>query len=235
MRLWALILWLLAAPAWALQPFDAEYRLLFNDELVARAFFRLQLQDGDRYVLEAYTVPDGKMAEQRREHEILEASEGSHRGGSPVPENYFYSVRDPEGTRLFEQVFDWAQDTLHLHSGEATEAVELEDGTQDRLSYLLQLARAVADGKDDLAFAVAEPERTQSMRFRQHAREPLTLPAGQVEAVGVDCYTTGDTPDRVIWIAPAWDHIPVLIERAVPDGRVRMELVLHDSGPLPAP
>ena len=231
-----LVLWLLlAAPAWALQSFDAEYRLLFNDEPVARAFFRLKVEDAGRYVFEAYTVPAGKVAAEHEQHEILEASEGQYRDDALIPDSYFYSVRDPEGTRWFEQVFDWPRDALFLHSGEETQAARLEPGTQDRLSYLLRLVQAVAGGEQALSFAVAEPEYTRQLRFRNHAREALSLPAGKVEALGVDCFTNGEIPDRVIWIAPAWDHIPVLIERAVPDGRVRMELVLRHGGPLPAP
>lgn len=228
----ALALQLLCGPAGALQTYDAEYQLLFNDELVARTLFRLNRDEGGHYTFEAYTIPDGKMATENAEHEILEGSEGTGRDGPVVPTSYFYSVREAAGTQLLEQVFDWNAAKLHIQSGEAAESTPLAADTQDRLSYLLRLVQAVAHGEDDLSFAVAEPERTLSMRFRRHARERLTVPAGTVDAIGVACFTDGDTPDRIIWIAPEWDHVPVLIERAAPDGRIRMELVQRHGGPL---
>ena len=229
-----LVLALLAsAPVHALQPFQAEYRLLFNDELVGRALFRLKLDDQGNYSFEAYTVPDGKQAADHNGHEVLEVSEGRLENAVPVPANYFYSVHDPAGTRLLEEVFDWQAKALRRRSDEASVSAALAPGTQDRLSYLLRLAQAVAQDDSEFEFALAEPEATAQLKFRRHGHERLKLPAGETEATGVACFTGEDTPDRVIWIAPAWDHIPVLIERALPEGRVRMELVQRQGGPLP--
>jgi hypothetical protein len=218
--------------AWLLLPslalsnpgFDAKYNLLLNDDLVGQAFFRARTQDGT-YSIEAFTVPFGRMAETAPEHEVLEISEGAWRADGPVPREYVFNLRDGQGDHLFEQIFDWEAGRLRLSYDREQEAAVLEAGTQDRLSYLLRLAEAVRNDRIDLAFAVAEPEATVPMRFRAGQRETLKLPAGTVEAVGVDCFIAGDTPDRTIWIVPEWDYVPALIERASSEGRVRMELI----------
>jgi hypothetical protein len=216
--------WLLPALAVSAPGYDAKYNLLLNDDLVGQAFFRARSKNG-AYSIEAFTVPFGKMAETAPDHEVLEISEGTWLADGPVPREYVFNLRDGRGDHLFEQIFDWQAGRLRLSYDREQEAAVLEAGTQDRLSYLLRLAEAVRNDRTDLAFAVAEPEATVLMRFRAGQRETLKLPAGTAEAVGVDCFTTGDTPDRVIWIVPEWDYVPALIERASSEGRVRMELV----------
>jgi hypothetical protein len=214
----------LPVPASAAAGYDARYRLLLDGDPVGQVVFRVRVAE-DSYSVEAFTVPDGEMARSAPQHEVLEISEGTWRDGGPVPAEYVYHLRDSRGDHLFEQRFDWAAGKLHLSYEDASETTDLEPGTQDRLSYLLQLAQAVRADRAEFAFAVAEPEATVPMRFRALQREQLELAAGSAEAVGVDCFTAGETPDRTIWVVPAWQHIPGLIERAVPEGRVRMELV----------
>jgi len=218
----------LVASAAGAAGFDAKYRLLHNDKLVGQTLFRARIADG-AYTMEAFTIPSGSIARDAPEHEVLEISEGSWHDAGPVPGAYVYHLRDGRGDHLFEQVFDWAEGKLRLSYADQTEAAELEPGTQDRLSYLLQLAEAVRDGFTEFAFAVAEPEATVAMRFRALLRETLEVGAGKAEAIGVECFTTGDTPDRTIWIVPEWQHVPALIERAVEDGRVRMELLSWEA------
>jgi len=232
--LWGWTIWvgLLTTPVMALQDFDAEYQIVFNKKVVARAYFRLRMTGPDRYSYEAYTVPANEAKNGGKNDEILESSEGAVRDNKLVPDIYLYSVRTPTGTQIFEQGFDWSKQQLSLHSGNATQTATLEGGTQDRLSYLLQLALQVAQGENEFTFPLAEPEHTDKIVFRAQTRETFELPAGSVEAVGVECFLDADTPNRVIWIAPDWEHIPVLIERSVADGRVRMELLNRRSGPI---
>ncbi len=240
MRHWLLCGWAVLAAGWldpalALQDFDAEYRIVFNEQVVARAYFRLRMSGPDRYAYEAYTVPANQHEGDSGKDEILESSEGAIRDSALVPDTYLYSVRNTAGTQVFEQSFKWNQQQLLLQSGKITRTATLDAGTQDRLSYLLQLAQLVARGETEFTFPLAEPEHTDQPVFRARSRERFELPAGTVEAVGVECFLDVDTPNRVIWVAPDWEHIPVLIERTVPDGRVRMELLNRRGGPIGKP
>jgi hypothetical protein len=214
----------LCARAWGSPPgFDAQYRLYFNDQLVGSTFFRLR-STADSYAFEAFTVPEGQYRDREQEHEILEISEGAWDEGLPVPREYVYNLRDATGNHLFEQAFDWKDEKLQLRTDQKQQSAPLEAGTQDRLSYLLRLAQAVRNDVEKLEFAIAEPEQTVKMRFRALLNERLELPPGSAQAVGVECFVNGDTPERTVWIVPEWVYVPALIERAVPDGRVRMTL-----------
>lgn len=236
-RFWGWIIWvgLSTTPVMALQDFDAEYQIVFNQKVVAKAYFRLRLSGPERYSYEAYTVPANNAENGGQNDEILESSVGAIQDNTLVPEVYLYSVKTPVGTQIFEQGFDWSKQQLSLHSGTVTQTATLEAGTQDRLSYLLQLALQVAQGMNEFNFPLAEPEHTDKLTFRAQTREQFELPAGSVDAVGVECFLDADTPNRVIWIAPDWEYIPVLIERTVADGRVRMELLNRRSGPISKP
>lgn len=240
MKYWLVLGWmtwigLFSTPVAALQDFDAEYQIVFKGKIVAKAYFRLRLTGSERYAYEAYTVPAKKTNGDGKDDEILETSEGAIRDSNLVPDKYLYSVRKTTGTQIFEQGFNWPKQQLSLHSGNAVQTAKLDAGTQDRLSYLLQLAQQVAQGQTEFTFPLAEPEHTDHVVFRAQLREKFELPAGAVDAIGVECYLDAETPDRVIWIAPAWGHIPVLIERTVADGRVRMELLNRRSGAKSGP
>ena len=55
---------------------EAVYGLMFNEALVGNAFFSMQIMADGSYVIEALTIPAGKM-QQAEGHEVLESSRGT--------------------------------------------------------------------------------------------------------------------------------------------------------------
>ena len=219
-----LLLFLLPATAGALEAFSAIYELSFNGSKKGETHFSLILHK-DGYSFEAFTQPAGQLAEQDSKHEILETSHGHFDNGRPEPDTYYYALRSSSGTLMTEFFFDWKNMRLTLRSEEEQQKFILEDGTQDRLSYLLR-AMALLDSKQQEArFPRVSLEGSENISLKRKLQKYISTPAGRFFAREVSI--TSDKPGvtRSLWLASQHGGIPLLLTRKNDKGTVQMKLL----------
>ena len=220
--------YLLSPPiaARALEPFSADYQLMFNGEQVGKAFFSLKLQDNQQYNFEVFTLPTSTLAAGEEKQEILEASNGQLRDGIPVPDSYYYAVRKQSTTELLEFFYDWKGLQLTMRSDKAQVSIDLQPDSQDTLSYLLYAMILAMNHKVQAEFPLYTPDDTTRTRLRLKNKHYQDLPAGRLLLQEVEQYRgTGSKPDRTLWLAADRGYVPALLENRNGEDVVRMELL----------
>ncbi len=220
-RLLIPLLLLLPAAAAALEPFEASYRLLHDGELKGETRFILRLHDSG-YRFQAITRPAG---EGTGDHQVLEASQGHFDGDRPEPDAYYYAVKENGRTRMAELFFDWEKMELTLRHDQGQEKYRLEEGTQDRLSYLLRAMALAAGPRAQAAFPRVGVEGTERLLLHEKRQQQLETPAGRFLAREVVITPEEGSARRHLWLAVREGWLPLLLERHRDDGVVRMELV----------
>ena len=101
----------------------------------------------------------------------------------------------------------------------------------DRNAVALGIMAAVADGRADLSFRVADRDDVESQRYRVAGRERVDVRAGSFDAVLIERIREKPGRDTDTWLAPELGHLAVRIRHREADGEtIEMRLVSHDLG-----
>ena len=218
------VLLFLSRAAQALEPFSAVYALSFNGERKGETHFSLTLHENG-YSFEAFTRPVGQLAERDSRHEILETSHGHFDNGRPEPDSYYYAVRSGSETLMTEFFFDWSRKQLTVRGDSESQKFRLEEGTQDRLSYLLR-AMALLDGSQNEArFPRVSLEGSERITLKRKLQKYISTAAGRFLAREISITSDKQGVSRSLWLAPRHGGIPLLLVQENGKGTVRMELL----------
>ena len=202
---------------------EATYRLLFNEQLVGRALFALQIHADGSYQLEAFTTPAGKMR-QATGHEVLEISHGTIDGARIRPQRFEHSVMQDEDIEVVELQFDWEGHALQLRGRNGTQRVALLADTHDRLSYLLAANRVAAGSAAVQSIRIAALESTDDVRLEADGKEKVTVPLGTYPASRVRRISPSVEENRVLWFDTALSPLPLRALHEADGNRVEMQL-----------
>jgi hypothetical protein len=130
-----------------------------------------------------------------------------------------------QGKRVRNLDFDWKNGVYR--SSQASNALSLPPGAQDRLSLFLQLSYLLGSRKtpprpgQDWSLPVLGHTDAQTWTFVWQGTETLDLPAGRLDTwkVARDLRHPGDTQIQ-LWFAPELGFRPVRIRLQEPDGDV---------------
>ncbi|WGL17694.1 DUF3108 domain-containing protein [Microbulbifer bruguierae] len=91
---------------------------------------------------------------------------------------------------------------------------------QDKISYQLQLAIDIANGKTPLKYAVADGKKIRDYEFEITGKETLNTPMGPIETVKVQ-RVRGQDAERItnIWFAPQWNYALVKLMQREDNGK----------------
>ncbi len=218
-----LCLLLASSAAPALEAFSAVYELSLNGEKKGEARFNLVLRDNE-YSFEVLTRPTEQVAPEGSRHEILETSHGHFDRERPEPDKYYYAIRGASGTMMTEFFFDWKNMRLTLRNDTEQQKFKLEDGTQDRLSYLLR-AMALLDGaQHEAQFPRVSLDGSERITLKLKLQKYISTPAGRFLAREVSINSNRPGISRSLWLATQHGGIPLLMTQENSKGTVRMEL-----------
>jgi hypothetical protein len=218
------LLLFLSRAAQALESFSAVYELSFNGEKKGETHFSLVLRENG-YSFEAFTQPVEQLAKRDGTHEILETSHGHFDNGRPEPDSYYYAVRGASGTRMTEFFFDWKNKRLTLRGDSEVRKFKIQEGSQDRLSYLLRAMVLLDSSQHEAQFPRVSLEGSERITLKKKSRKYISTPAGRFLAREISI--TSDQPggSRSLWLAPRHGGIPLLLIQENSKGTVRMELL----------
>jgi hypothetical protein len=202
---------------------EAGYRLLFNDVLVGRALFALQIGPDGAYRIDAFTVPAGQM-ERAAGHEVLETSEGTLTADAIRPRAFVHSVKEGKDIEVLRLHFDWERQVLHLHGKDGERALGLVPATHDRLSYLLAARRLALQGEGAAQIRIADPEAVADAGLAVIGHGPVEVPLGHYQGVGVRRTSPDDEDSRLLWFDPALAPLPLRIVHERDGSTVDMQL-----------
>jgi hypothetical protein len=207
----------------ALEAFNATYHLQFNHEIKGETQFNLLLKNNE-YSFEAFTLPQGKLAALNSKHEVLETSHGQLLSGRPVPDTYYYAVRNISGTQMLELFFDWKKQQLTLRGDKNQQKFKLENGSQDRLSYILRAMMLANSHQREVRFKQVSIAGTEELILKKKLQKYISTPAGRFLALEISIQSSKTQSSRSLWLAVKKDFIPLVLTKHTAKGPVRMAL-----------
>lgn len=210
---------LLTAPAWgnesALQPFRATYSATLDAgvALTADAVRELRQLDDGSWVFDS--TANALVATQHEQTRFTYNKTGEIR-----PLGYRYQRQVLGKERLAELAFDWPGARVTTTVKSKPWQMAISPGTQDKLSYQLQLRRDLALGKHEMRYQVADGGPLSEYHFRVLGEETVSTPQGEYRTLKVERVRAEDAGRTThIWFAPALEYLIVKLYQTESDGK----------------
>ena len=127
--------------------------------------------------------------------------------------------------------FDWARGRVQNEVNDDRWSMRVPDEALDKHSLVLAVSSDLGAGTLAASYPVADGGRLKTYSYQRLAEERVVTPLGVVETVKLRRERPGGRPATLFWHAPAFDHLPVRIERRDGEGRVlRMALTRYEPG-----
>ncbi len=152
---------------------------------------------------------------------ISEVTRFNYHPAEPIqPVSYRYHRKVLGKSRKASVDFDWDKLSVTTVVKDTPWKMQVPAGTQDKLSYQLQMRLDLLAGKTELNYAVADGGKLKEYRFKVVGEEEIDTPYGRYNAVRV-MRDRGEEADRetLIWLAPELDYLIVRLEQTESDGK----------------
>lgn len=136
------------------------------------------------------------------------------------PLSYRYHRKVLGKSRKASVDFDWGNQSVTTVVKDKPWKMQIPVGTQDKLSYQLQMRLDLLAGKTEMSYAVADGGKLKEYRFRVTGEEQVETPYGRYSAVRV-IRDRGKDADRetLIWLAPQLNYLIIRLEQTESDGK----------------
>ncbi|MBA4502542.1 DUF3108 domain-containing protein [Marinobacterium marinum] len=136
------------------------------------------------------------------------------------PVSYRYHRKVLGKSRKANIDFDWASQSVTTVVKDTPWKMQVPAGTQDKLSYQLQLRLDLLAGKDSMTYSVADGGKLKEYQFKVTGEEEVVTPYGRYNAVRV-MRDRGEDADRetLLWLAPDLDYLIIRLEQTESDGK----------------
>lgn len=217
LSLWPVLLWTLAISA-AAQPaaripeeFVARFELTTQGAKIGEAEWTVERLNADTFVYQSRTVAAGVLSIVSDE-EIVERSKWRLEDEKLKPLEYTYRRSGGRRDRNVAVTFDWdnmlAENTASGH----TWRMPVPEGTLDKLSYVLVLMKDLASDEPSLNYLIADGGRLKTYELRIEGEEHIDSALGSMETVIVRRLRNDEQRETLLWCAPRFGHLPVMIE-----------------------
>lgn len=210
----------LASP---LPEFSATYRVQ-KGALAAHMVMTLN-RDGSLWRFESHSEPKGVLTLFDQAY-VSELSVLEQQSAGLRPIAYKYSASKQPSDRDVSSRFDWENGTLDSVRGNKARSAELQTGTFDRLSVLLEIVAQLRAGAANMEIPVASKGKIRTRQFVQEEKERIDVVAGSFETLRVRELRGTSKRNTVSWFAPGEHFLPVRMDQFRKDKRIgRVELI----------
>jgi hypothetical protein len=116
--------------------------------------------------------------------------------------------------------FNWSTQTVLNDIANKPWTMDVPLGTQDSLSYHMQLRLDLAAGKEKLIYKVADGGKLKTYPFVRLGTETVTTPVGTFEAIKVQRDRGANSKrNTYIWCAPELDYMVVKLQQVEKSGK----------------
>ncbi|KEA62726.1 Enzyme involved in the deoxyxylulose pathway of isoprenoid biosynthesis [Marinobacterium lacunae] len=205
----------------SLKPFRATYSAKLDGGLAisADATRELkQLEDGGWVFT---STADAVLARQHEKSQFTYLDEQIH------PLSYSYQREVLGRERRVKLAFNWKKQRVTTTVDDKPWHMQIPPGTQDKLSYQLQLRRDLAEGNTALRYDVADGGLLSEYIFKVLGEESIETRAGTFNAIKVErVREEGSGRTTYIWFAPDLEYLIVKLYQTESDGK-EYELLLN--------
>ncbi|MBR9867299.1 MAG: DUF3108 domain-containing protein [Oceanospirillales bacterium] len=169
-------------------------------------------RDGDRWV--------SSLSAEALIARVNEFSEFTVQNQTVQPQHYEYHRKVIGGDKDAVLQFNWNTGTVLNDVAKKPWTMDVAPGTQDNLSYQMQLRLDLAAGKETLVYKVADGGKIKTYPFIKLGTETVTTAIGSFEAVKVQRDRGTDSKrNTYIWFAPELDYIVIKLQQVEKSGK----------------
>jgi hypothetical protein len=154
--------------------------------------------------------------------DLLQTSDGYLDGIGLQPMHYLYRFGDKKD-KTFSADFDWGSRKLNLHSEKGDQTFDLQDGTQDLLSFMYQFM--FVPPLQNMQLNITNGKKLGVYDYTFEGEETLTTKLGDIKTIHIARMAPEGEKKTELWLALDYQHVPVKIRETSGDGKM-YELVI---------
>lgn len=208
--LFSLLCYAQAGLASAIPTNQAVYRIKYDGVTIGTSTVTLKSLPANQYFLSIRNHP----AISFLSGNVLESSTGLWAHSQPIPLHYFYSYRYFNKRRQIELFFNWHANNVTTRVNGLPWIMPVTSGTQDKLSYELQLRQDLIAGKNKFIYPVADGGKIKHYQFFIVGNEIITTPLGTFNTIKIIRSPMPGKNNVTLWIARQFNYQIVRIERS---------------------
>ncbi|MDI1297552.1 DUF3108 domain-containing protein [Methylotenera sp.] len=167
--------------------------------------------------------------------DLLQTSEGYFDEFGLQPSHYLYQFGNKKD-KTFSADFNWRSKKLTLHSQKGDQTFDLQDGTQDLLSFMYQFM--FMPPLQNMQLNITNGKKLGVYDYTFEGEETLTTKLGDIQTVHISRMASEGEKKTELWLALNYQHVPVKIRETNGEGKM-YELVITSLDarlePLPLP
>ena len=167
--------------------------------------------------------------------DLLQTSDGYFDEFGLQPAHYLYQFGNKKD-KTFSADFNWRSKKLTLHSQKGDQTFDLQDGTQDLLSFTYQFM--FVPPLQNMQLSITNGKKLGVYDYTFEGEETLTTKLGDIKTVHISRMASEGEKKTDLWLALDYQHVPVKIRETSGNGKM-YELVITSLDarlePLPLP
>ena len=167
--------------------------------------------------------------------DLLQTSDGYFDELGLQPAHYLYQFGNKKD-KTFSADFNWRTKKLVLHSEKGDQTFDLQEGTQDLLSFMYQFM--FVPPLQNMQLNITNGKKLGIYDYTFEGEETLTTKLGDIKTTHISRLAQDSEKKTELWLALDYQHVPVKIRETNGEGKV-YELVITSLEarlkPLPLP
>lgn len=188
---------------------QANYKIKYDGITIGQSLVTLQSLQTKHYLLSISDQPSLPFLSGN----VLESSAGLWLGARAVPLQYYYNYRYLTKKRQIILYFNWRKKNVIIRVNGMPWTMPIMQGTQDKLSYELQLRQDLLNNKKSFSYPVADGGKIKYYQFKLIGNEIITTPLGTFNTIKIIRLPTPDKESVTLWIAKQLNYQIVQIDQ----------------------
>lgn len=199
-----------------------DYQIVRKGSVAGEEHHSYQAIEDGSYTLTSLAEAKGLLA--LALSDLVQKSEGrvTARGLQPTSYQYQYG-KNADKTQ--KASFDWQDKTLTMEVGSRRQTVELQEGTQDLLSFMYQFM--FVPPLQQMQLAVTNGKKLKVYNYAFEGEETLTTKMGPLRTLRIGKSNSDGDEKTEIWLAADYHYLPVKISKTEKDGTVTERIATH--------
>lgn len=199
-----------------------EYQILRKGGVAGVERHRYEAKADGSYLLTSLAEAKGLLA--LALSDLVQRSEGQVTPQGLRPTSYLYQY-GKNADKAQKASFDWAGRQLTMESGSRRQTVDLQEGTQDLMSFMYQFM--FVPPLQDLQLAVTNGKKLKVYNYGFEGEETLTTRMGPLRTLHIGKSGSDGEEKTDMWLAADYHYLPVKISKTEKDGTVTERIATH--------
>lgn len=187
---------------------QAIYKIKYDGITIGQSTVTLQTLPSKHYLLSISDQPSLPFLSGN----VLESSAGLWLGTKAMPLEYYYNYHYLAKNRQIALYFNWHKKNVIIRVNGTPWLMSIIQGTQDKLSYELQLRQDLLNNKKFFSYPVADGGKIKYYQFRMVGNQIITTPLGTFNTIEIIRLPTPEKEGVTLWIAKQLNYQIVQID-----------------------